>query len=87
MSTYTFHEDPGHGWLQVPRSELVRLGIAGQVSSYSYQAAGDVFLEEDCDLSLFMEAKEAKGEPKPTFQRAYLYNTPIRHYASYTESP
>jgi len=61
--TYTFHTDPGHGWLQVNRSELVRLGIADQVSNFSYERGGVVYLEEDCDASLFIKAKRDAGEP------------------------
>ena len=36
MNKYTFYEDPGHGWLKVPMTELVDLGVAGTISSYSY---------------------------------------------------
>lgn len=58
-TNYVFHEDPGHGWLAVPRTELRALGIAGEVSEYSYQSRDGsiVYLEEDCDLSLFCRAK------------------------------
>jgi len=59
---YVFHTDAGHGWLAVKRKELDELGILDKVSPYSYQKGGTVYLEEDCDASLFMDAKEAKGE-------------------------
>lgn len=51
--------DPGHGWLRVPRTELTELGILDKISSYSYQTDDGkfVFLEEDCDLTLYVEAK------------------------------
>lgn len=32
MREYTFHEDAGHGWLEVPAAELVSLGIHEQIS-------------------------------------------------------
>ena len=35
MDTFTFHEDPGHGWLQVPRKMLTELGIAEEVRDYN----------------------------------------------------
>lgn len=55
MKTYTFHQDPGHGWLEVPRAELQALGIAHRISGYSYESrdGATVYLEEDCDLSTF----------------------------------
>jgi len=57
MNKYTFYEDPGHGWLKVPMTELVDLGVAGTISSYSYRDDTDAYLEEDCDLTTFLDAK------------------------------
>ena len=56
---YTFYEDPGHGWLEVPTPELRELGIAHKIStcSYVYPNGRFVYLEEDCDLTTFLEAK------------------------------
>jgi hypothetical protein len=61
-----FHSDPGHGWLQIPFSEIQRLGIGSKISHYSYMSRRGpnplVYLEEDCDVSIFIEAAKAKGE-------------------------
>jgi len=76
---YIFHTDPGHGWLAVKRTELVKLNILVKVSPYSYQRGGTVYLEEDCDASLFFKAKEAIGETVD-YRISSLENTPIRHY-------
>jgi len=57
---YTKHEDPGHGWLEVPKRELIELGIADQISDYSYQDKDNVYLEEDCDMTIFLKAKGVK---------------------------
>lgn len=59
--TYNFYSDPGHGWLHVKYDELVELGITDKISSYSYRRGNDVYLEEDCDMSTFIDALEAKG--------------------------
>lgn len=80
--TYIFEQDPGHGWLHVRRAEIERLGIAQAITPYSYQRGDLVFLEEDCDLSTFMRAKEAAGEPV-IFDDRYVAHTPIRGYATY----
>ena len=54
---YRFIEDPGHGWLEVPAAEIAALGITDQISAFSYAGAGNVYLEEDCDLAKFANAK------------------------------
>jgi GTP cyclohydrolase II len=63
---YIFHSDPGHGWLQVTRQELKDLGILDKISHYSYQKRGDVYLEEDCDYSLFVKRMRELGRPFET---------------------
>jgi transposase-like protein len=80
MKTYTFHTDPGHGWVEVNRIELVELGIYRKISTYSYQDCDRVYLEEDCDASLFVDAYIAKYGVKPTFIDSYKENTPIRNF-------
>lgn len=76
---YRMIEDPGHGWLEVDISELVSLGIADKVSSYSYQNGPTVYLEEDCDLSLFLGAKKTPVE----YERVYQENTFVRDLPHY----
>lgn len=54
---YTFFYDPGHGWLCVPLADVEAAGVRSQVSPYSFiDSEGNVFLEEDCDLGLFLTA-------------------------------
>lgn len=57
MKTYTFYSDPGHSWLKVTRAELKRLDLCDKISGYSYEDGDYVYLEEDCDASLFLTAK------------------------------
>lgn len=54
-------EDPGHGWARFPKNRLIKLGIADKISTYSYQHGDNVFLEEDCDLSVLVGALKARG--------------------------
>jgi len=62
MEFYTFEHDPGHGWLGVQINELLELNVAHKISNYSYWdvASETVWLEEDCDLTRFANAKAAK---------------------------
>ena len=58
---YRSFSDPGHGWLRVPHTDLDALGISDQISTYSYQNGDWVYLEEDCDLTLFMKTADKAG--------------------------
>jgi hypothetical protein len=53
---YRFFTDPGHGWLEVPRSEVVASGA--KISSYSYcdPVTDMAYLEEDADAWAFLKA-------------------------------
>ncbi len=82
MIELTFHTDPGHGWLQVPKSELEKYGIADKVSRYSYMKNDSAFLEEDCDAQLYTDALDAAGVNFDV-NETYAENTPIRRYMSY----
>lgn len=52
---FNFFSDPSHGWLKVPRTLLIKLGITNQITQYSYQKKEFVYLEEDQDLTLFLQ--------------------------------
>lgn len=79
-SALRFISDPGHGWLEVPMSELARLGIANQISLYSFRKGRMAYLEEDMDAGTYFEALEAAGEPRPMIREVYQETTPIRNY-------
>jgi hypothetical protein len=81
---YIFHTDPGHGWLAVKRKEAERLGIIDKISQYSYQRGGTIYLEEDCDASLFINAKKEAGEEFECRESHQEY-TPIRCYERFAK--
>lgn len=78
-----YHTDPGHGWLQVTRAELEQLGIAGEITSCSYQSGPYVYLEEDCDAETYIKALEAKTGAVLDFVEKFKEQTPIRTYPRY----
>lgn len=82
MKKYRFYTDAGHGWLAVKRNELKELGLLSKISSYSYEKGNTVYLEEDCDASLFIAAKKAKGE-EVAFVESHVSRSPIRSYNSF----
>jgi hypothetical protein len=82
IPTYRYVTDPGHGWLEVPRAELKRLGIEQLISPYSYQKGEFAYLEEDCDYTVFEIEKQNRKEQFKVV-RDYQEVTPIRNYESF----
>lgn len=60
--TFTMLCDPGHAWLEVPWTELKRLGLnPTDFSRYSFRKRNVFLLEEDCDVPKFIAAYERNG--------------------------
>lgn len=93
MKTFIFHTDPGHGWLEVTQLDLDDLLLTYiDFSEYSFtDGATRLFLEEDCDAGIFLEAYKAKhGADSFRFdERNVNQSHKIRNYtrlpATYTE--
>lgn len=81
MATYTIYEDSGHAWAKVPRKLLAQLGLLPQISHYSYQRGDFVYLEEDCDLTLFCNAK-----PDAKFKTVRSDSSRVRSYDSFSRA-
>jgi hypothetical protein len=79
---YIFHEDGGHGWLQVPLEELQELNIDDQISSYSYVDDDYVYLEEDQDMSIFLKVR-CNGIPANI--QNFLNHSIINHYSEWSD--
>jgi len=77
---FNFHSDPSHGWLAVKKTLVRELGIVDQISAYSYMQGQSVYLEEDCDAGIFINAFEAKFGFKPAIKELSSRNagSPIR---------
>lgn len=90
QQSFKFYSDPAHGWLRVPIEWLVELGIYESISVYSYISDSGkwVYLEEDLDALMFIDAYTITRFHKPMIE----YQTPanqrsrIRSYRSYSEA-
>ncbi len=84
MKKYKFKmiSDPGHAWLEVPLAIMESLGIASDITGYSYVKDGMIYLEEDSDFSTFMAAARKK-KIKVTIEEVYQDPSPIRGYRRY----
>lgn len=56
QKVFALHVDPGHGWLKVRQDDLIALGIANNISAYSYRRGIYAYLEEDRDAVIFVDA-------------------------------
>jgi hypothetical protein len=80
MSNYKFITDAGHGWLSVPLEDIRKLGIADQISSYSYITHTRAYLDEDSDAAIFLEAA---GIDINSIPMTHSDNAKCREYAPY----
>lgn len=84
QKVFHFYADPGHGWMAVKKQQLVELGIAEKITTFSYQHGDTAYLEEDCDLDLFFEAFIKKTGEKPVLKQHHgNRRSKIRNYDSY----
>lgn len=75
--------DSSHGWAEVKLSELDRLGITQKISRYSYVKGETAFLEEDCDLAVYLDALRAAGEAFTFEEHHTIGDSFIRGYNAY----
>ena len=84
MLKLKFHCDAGHGWLAAKRNLLAKLGLLDKVSGYSYQRGGTVYLEEDCDAGLLINALKERGIKFEIIQpKSWPNRSAIRSYDRY----
>lgn len=60
---FNFHQDPGHGWLEISEEDLADVSLKStDFSSCSYRSdlTSFLYLEEDCDLPKFLKAYKNK---------------------------
>ncbi|SHH47287.1 hypothetical protein [Bradyrhizobium erythrophlei] len=79
MTTFVFHTDPGHGWLEVSMHEMKAVNLNPyDFSHYSYRQHNVFYLEEDCDAQKFVDAYKKKHGHSPIITEKYAERTFIR---------
>jgi protein-disulfide isomerase len=84
--TIPTYSDPSHGWAKVKFKLLLKLGIVADISTFSYVRKEYVYLEEDCDLSLLVDALKKKGITIAFKSHYSNKSSRIRNYARYPQS-
>lgn len=70
--TYVFISDPGHGWLEVPKSDIEEAGCRHMISHCSYEKGSTAYLEEDCDCPIFLKARKLSGHAEPLIMETHV---------------
>lgn len=81
----TVYADPGHAWAKVSKKELVKLGIANEISGFSYEKGEYAFLEEDSDLEKYLLTLKAKGITYRFKENHTNRQSKIRNYYRYSK--
>jgi len=81
--TFTYLQDPGHGWLIVSRGDLAGAGmLPADFSSCSYVRGDTLALEEDCDMPRFLQRLDERGIAYRLREQHTNGNAYVRHWAS-----
>lgn len=81
----THHQDQAHGWIEAPLALVKLSGVLEKISGYSYQSLDGqtLYLEEDQDAGLFLEALGAAGI-KPEMKSKAVKYSKIRNLPAFT---
>ncbi len=79
-----FFSDPGHGWLEVDMVHIIGLGLANKISDYSYMREDFAYLEEDCDMLMFINEAENNGILVNCISHYTNTDSEIRSFARYS---
>ena len=76
MKTFTLIDTGGHGYLSVAKSDIVKYGFDHNlISGFSGHDFNRVYLEEDCDMTSFLNHLDTIGVP---YKIKYGYNLKFR---------
>ena len=82
--TYNLYCDPGHAWLKVPKKDLDLLNLSNKITHYSYMRGSFAYLEEDRDLSVFLDALKQQGGEFKVNTHSANKSSRIRNYQPYS---
>jgi hypothetical protein len=81
--TFTYLQDPAHGWLIVSRGDLAGAGmLPADFSSCSYVNGDTLALEEDCDMPRFLKRLDERGVPYRLREQHTIGDAHVRRWAS-----
>jgi len=79
--TYNYYSDPAHGWMKVPISHFKKYNIdPNKITMFSYMRNNHAYLEEDCDMTYFLNALKEKGINYKIYEYSTNKSSKIRSY-------
>lgn len=67
-----WYSDPGHSWLRISRKNAEELRILESITAFSYESEKYLFLEEDRDAGIAIEALNETLKTRPDLQATFL---------------
>lgn len=83
--TITVYSDSQHGWAKVSMKEITKLGLENKISSFSYVNGDYIYLEEDCDLEVYLIALKNLGIAYKFNEHHTNRQSKIRNYPRYVK--
>jgi hypothetical protein len=81
--TFTYLQDPGHGWLMVDRADLASAGMSATDFTVCSYVHGDTFaLEEDVDMARFLKRLDERGMAYQLREQHTNGDAHVRNWAS-----
>jgi hypothetical protein len=88
VRTFTYLQDPSHGWLIVSRGDLAVAGMSpADFSPCSYLRGDTIVLEEDCDMPALLKRLDERGIPYRLREQHTNGDAHVRRWASNPQSP
>lgn len=73
MKKMIIYSDPGHSWLKVHISELFKRNLINKISEYSYKRGNYAYLEEDCDMTVFLDSLKESGLNNEQIKNLFVF--------------
>lgn len=74
--TLTYHLDPKHGWVAVPKA--IYNSVPYRAGKYSFQSDETVFLEEEIDFPAFNALAKEQGHDFELYKKSYTEDCFVR---------
>lgn len=81
--TNKFYHDNSNGWLAVKFKLLVELGIANKISKNSFIKGQTVYLDEDTDMPIYVDAQKDRGVTVNSVAISHDKRSIVRNYNIY----
>lgn len=83
MLVFKHYSDDSHGWIAVKKKLIDDLNLSKKITVFSFQKGKTVYLEEDCDASVFLDELKKRDMNCQIISIHHKNKSPIRGYERY----